>query len=168
VEVAPEFRARTGALVDGYFKSTLAHSFDSGLSWGGSFQYTDRVGGDRIYRPETTFGFSIKLNGTWSVPLSAGLGFRWDEDPNSKPSEAFAYYVVNVGLNMKISENWTWNAISARYRDAFGGGWQTPKVTTGLAYAIDRQNSIYGNVGYAWRNGQANKISITVGYKYGF
>jgi hypothetical protein len=32
--------------------------------------------------------------------------------------------------------------ISARYRDAFEGGWQTPKVTTGLTYEIDRQNSV--------------------------
>ena len=117
---------------------------------------------------ETTLGYNIKLDQIWSVPVSAGVGYRWDDNPKATPSQAFAYYVLNAGLNMKISENWTWNAISARYRDAFEGGWQTPKVTTGLTYAIDHQNSIYGNVGYAWRNGLPNKINVAFGYKYGF
>src|SRR5579872_4344174 len=160
VEFAPEIRAVTGGLVDGYVKANGAHTFDSGVIWGGSFQYTDRVGGDRQYKPETTLGYNIRLNETWSIPVSAGIGFRWDENPNSKPGPAFPYYVVNAGLNMKISDSWTWNAISARYRDAFEGGWQTPKLSTGLTYSIDDQNSVYGNVGYAWRNGLPNKISI--------
>lgn len=168
VEVAPEFRALTGALVDGYIKANGSHTFDNGLIWGGSFQYTDKVNGFRQYQPETTLGYNIKLDQIWSVPVSAGVGYRWDDNPKAIPSQAFAYYVLNAGLNMKISENWTWNAISARYRDAFEGGWQTPKVTTGLTYAIDHQNSIYGNVGYAWRNGLPNKISVAFGYKYGF
>jgi hypothetical protein len=168
VEAAPEFRTQTGALVDGYVKANGSHTFDSGLIWGGSFQYTDRVDGNRQYQPETTVGYNLKLNGIWSIPLSAGIGYRWNENPNAMPSQQFAYYVFNAGLNMKISENWTWNMFSARYRDAFEGNWQTPKVTTGLTYAIDRQNSVYGNVGYAWRNGLPNKISVAFGYKYGF
>ena len=168
VELAPEFRPQNGALVDGYIKGNFAHTFDGGVIWGGSFQYSDKVGGDRTYRPETTFGYSIKLNEMWSVPVSAGVGYRWDEDPKSPPGPAFAYYIVNAGLNMKISESWTWNAISARWRDAFEGGWETPKVTTGLTYAIDRRNSVYANIGYAWKNGQPNKINVAFGYKYGF
>ena len=168
VEVAPELRTRTGALVDGYAKANGSHTFDSGLIWGGSFQLTNRVEGFQQYQPETTVGYNIKLDQIWSIPVSAGVGYRWDENPNAKPSHQLAYYVVNAGLNMKISESWTWNVVSARYRDAFEGGWQTPKVTTGLSYAIDRQNSVYGNVGYAWRNGQPNKISVAAGYKYGF
>jgi len=168
VEVAPEFRALTGALVDGYVKANSAHTFDNGLIWGSSFQYTDKVNGFRQYQPETTLGYNIKLNQVWSVPLSAGLGYRWDTDPRAVPSQAFGYYVLNAGLNLKISGNWTWNVISARFRDTFEGRWQTPKVATGLTYAIDRQNSVYGNIGYAWRNGQPNKISVAFGYKYGF
>jgi hypothetical protein len=168
VELAPEFRAQSGALVDGYIKGNLAHTFDNGLIWTGTVQYNDKVDGNSTYRAETTFGYAIKLNETWSVPVNAGLGYRWDEDPRSQPSPAFAYYVVNAGLNMKISDSWTWNAISARWRDAFEGDWETPKVTTGLTYAIDRQNSVYANVGYAWKNGQPNKISLAIGYKYGF
>jgi hypothetical protein len=168
VEVAPEIRARTGELVDGYIKANGSHTFDDGLIWGVSFQYTYIVEGFHQYQPETTVGYNIKLDQTWSFPVSAGIGYRWDENPNAKPGQQFAYYVVNAGLNMKISESWTWNVISARYRDAFEGGWQTPKVTTGLTYAIDQQNSVYGNVGCAWRNGKPNKVNVAFGYKYGF
>jgi hypothetical protein len=168
LELAPEFRAQSGALVDDYVKASFAHTFESGLISTTTFQFTDRTSGNATYRIETTAGYSIKLNETWSLPLSGGAGFRWDEDPASRPSPTFAYYVFNAGLNMKISDDWTWNAVSARWRDAFEGDWETPKVTTGLTYAIDRQNSIYANVGYAWKNGQPDKISIALGYKYGF
>jgi hypothetical protein len=168
VEFAPEFRARSGALVDDYVKANFAHTFESGLISATTFQFTDRMSGNATYRIETTLGYSIKLNETWSLPLSGGVGFRWDEDPASQPGPTFAYYVFNAGLNMRISDSWTWNTISARWRDAFEGDWQTPKITTGLTYAIDQRNSIYANVGYAWKNGQPDKISIAAGYKYGF
>jgi hypothetical protein len=49
VEVAPEFRALKGAIVEGYIKANGSHTFDNGLIWGGSFQYTDKVNGFRQY-----------------------------------------------------------------------------------------------------------------------
>jgi len=168
LELTPEFGAKSGDLVDGYLKANFAHTFGDGLIWGGTFQFTDKVGGDRQYQVENTLGYNIRLNGSWSMPVSAGVGYLWDEDPANKPSPTFAYYVINAGLNMRISDSWTWNAVSARWRDAFEGGWQTPKVSTGLTYLIDRRQSIYANVGYAWKNGEPDKISLTAGYRFGF
>jgi hypothetical protein len=168
LELTPELDAKSGELTDGYLKANIAHSFDSGLIWAGTFQFTDKVGGDRQYQAETTIGYAFRLSESWSMPVSAGPGFFWDEDPTTKPSPTFAYYVINAGLNMRISDSWTWNAIAARWRDAFEGGWQTPKITTGLTYVIDSRDSVYANVGYAWKNGEPDKISLTAGYRYGF
>jgi hypothetical protein len=168
IEFAPEFRTSSGALTDDYLKATFAHSFESGLIWSGTFQYTDKIDGDPKYRIETTFGYNIRMDDSWSIPVSGGVGFRWDEDPAALPGTTFAYYVVNVGLNMRISDHWTWNTFSARWRDAFEGGWQTPKIYTGLTYTIDRSSSVYANVGEAWKNGQADKVVVAVGYKYAF
>jgi hypothetical protein len=168
IELAPEFRAQSGGLTDTYLKANFSHSFESGLIWSGTFQFTDKVDGDPKYRVETTLGYNVKLVDTWSIPLSGGAGFRLDEDPAALPSPTFAYYVVNVGLNMKISDNWTWNVFSSRWRDAFEGGWRTPKIYTGLTYAIDAQNSVYADIGEAWKNSQRDKISLAIGYKHAF
>jgi hypothetical protein len=40
-----------------------------------------------------------------------------------------------------------------RHRDAFEGGWQTPKITTGLTDVVDQRNAICANVGHTWKNG---------------
>ncbi len=168
VEFTPEFDAKSGAFADGYVKTNLAHTFDSGLIWTGAFQFTDKVGGDRDYRTETTFGYHFKLNDIWTLPVSAGAGYLWDENPSTQPSQRFAYYVVNIGFNLRLSDQWTWNAVNARWRDAFEGGWQTPKIASGLTYNVDLHSSVYANIGYAWKNGQPDKISVTAGYKYAF
>jgi hypothetical protein len=165
--VAPELKVSTGNYTDTYFKANYAHTFANGLIWGGLFQYTFKPSDDQ-YQTETTLGYKWQLNNIWAVPFSGGVGYLWDQKQSSTPSQQFAYYVMNVGLDMKLSENWTWNVVSGRYRDAFEGGWQTPKVATGLSYHIDRQNSIYGSVGYGWKNGAPDKLTLAAGYRFGF
>ena len=51
--------------------------------------------------------------------------------------------------------------------------WLTPKVQTGITYNIDKQNAIYANIGYSWKDttgtGLApDKINVAFGYKYSF
>ena len=81
------------------------------------------------------------------------------------------YYLFNA-TDLKLNSQWTWNAIAARYRDAFDYTWVTPKLSTGFTYTIDGHNSTYANVGYAWKDTGsgllADKVSVAMGYKYGF
>ncbi len=52
-----------------------SHTFDSGLIFGGSFQYTDRTFSDRTSQNlEATIGYRVPLNVAFSVTGSAGLG----------------------------------------------------------------------------------------------
>ena len=170
LEFGPEFGAASGNLADVYGKGSIAHTFANGWIWGGSFQntYKNNVSNEQQQLIETTLGYNFKLDPTFTLTTSAGVGYEFDTSAANKPAQDYAYYVLNAGLNAKLSPQWTWNVIGARYRDAFIGGWQTPKVTTGITYTIDAHDSVYTNVGYSWKNGKDDKTSIAVGYKYGF
>jgi hypothetical protein len=170
LEFGPEFAEATRNLADVYGKASLAHTFANGWIWTGTFQDTFKANAANEQQQliETTLGYNFKLDPTFTLTTSAGVGYEFDSNPANKPAQNYGYYVLNAGLNVKLSSQWTWNAIAARYRDAFSGGWATPKVSTGLTYTIDAKDSVYANIGYSWKNGVADKIGIAVGYKYGF
>jgi hypothetical protein len=168
LEVSPEVKANNGDYSDTYLRGAYAHTFGNGLIWGASVQYTFKPGNDDSVQGETTLGYRWHLNEIWSVPFNGGIGYYWDQQSSFSPSQQFAYYVFNLGLDMKINANWTWNVVSARYRDAFEGGWQTPKVISGFTYAVDRQNAVFVNVGYSWKNGAPSTITFTGGYNVAF
>ena len=186
IEVSPEFYLSPagvpGAIDDGYIKGSYSRSLPGGFSWGASIQYTERTSSGSTNRyqlqPETTLGYTIKLGPTFSIPLSAGVGLLYNNvgyAPVTTSAGSFGYYVFNAGLNVKLDSHWTWNAISARYRNAFAGKWVTPKLGTGVTYTIDPHNSVYVNGGYAWQTQnvagyplEPNKWNIALGYKYGF
>jgi hypothetical protein len=186
--VSPEFvlaapgSAAANSIADGYIKGAYSRSLGAGWSWGASLQFTERTPSGSVNRyqwqPETTLGYTWKLDPTWSIPLSAGVGYLYNNVPYLHDGTAsFAYYVVNAGLNMKLDSHWTWNAISARYRNAFEGEWVTPKVATGVTYTIDPANAVYANFGYAWQSNynagqdgavEPSKWNVALGYKRSF
>jgi len=183
LEVSPEFWATppgdgkvSNSLDDAYIKGFYSHTFSNGFNWGASLQYTSRVSNNSYQlQPETTLGYNLKLSPTLTMPVSVGVGYLSNSDPTYFPAQNFAYYVFNAGLNVKLDAHWTWNAISARYRDAFIGNWVTPKLATGVTYTIDPHNAVYLNAGYAWQTDknyanalEPNKWNIALGYKYGF
>ena len=59
-----------------------------------------------------------------------------------------------------------------RYRIAFDYIWITPKAATGLTYALDSNNSVYANVGYAWKDtGKGllgDRINFSIGAQHNF
>jgi len=172
-EVSPEW----GAVSPNTYKDTVlklgwSHSLGQGWSWGASIAETLRAEAlATAYATalETTIGYGvIKLSDMISLPVSAGVGYVWDTKAGPLATLNWGYYVLNAGVNVKFDSHWTWNAVSARYRDAFQGGWVTPKVSTGVTYSIDSHNSIAANIGYSWKNGIADKISGAVSFRYGF
>ena len=186
-EVSPEFNAKatssqqSGSLKETAFKIGYSRNLGNGWSWGISDQQTVRATGVGIYQNqlESTVGYSVKVNDTFSLPLSVGLGYVWDTRAASSglADHRWAYYVASAGVNVKFDSHWTWNAINARYRDAFEGDWKTPKVTTGITYTIDKYNAVYTNVGYTWKTGAGGEVApdvgpdkwnLTAGYKVSF
>jgi hypothetical protein len=61
---------------------------------------------------------------------------------------------------------------NARYRNAFNNRWITPKVSTGITYNVNKSSSLYGNVGYAWKDTgtgtNPDKLDLGVGAKFNF
>jgi hypothetical protein len=144
-----------------------AYTFDSGLIFGGSFQFTDVSFSDRTTQNlEGTIGYRWPLSPPFSVIGSAGIGEHWTQNPNS----AFPYYVLRIGADFKLSQTITWNAISFRYRDAFdrNNNYDTPQIATGLTFNMESQRSISVKLMRNWKGGQPSSTGVSLGFKQGF
>ena len=172
IELSPEW----GALAPNPYKDTVgklsfSHSLGNGWSLGASLAETVKPTPNvSTWQPEVTLGYKWKLDAI-TLGLSGGLGYI-SAGVASSNGPGDTYYLFNATADLKLSSQWTWNAISARYRNAFDYTWVTPKLTTGFTYAIDGHNSTYANVGYSWKDTgaglKADKVDFAVGYKYGF
>jgi hypothetical protein len=144
-----------------------AYTFDSGLIFGGSFQYTDVSFSDRTRQNlEGTIGYRWPLGTAFSVTASAGIGEHWDQNPYA----AFPYYVLRIAADFKLSQAITWNFISYRFRDAFdqNDNYDTPQIATGLTFNLPEQRSISAKIMRNWKDGQPSSTGISLGFKQGF
>jgi hypothetical protein len=144
-----------------------SHTFDGGLIFGGSFQYSDTAFSDRTSQNlEGTIGYRVPFGAAFSVIGSAGLGEHWQQNPNLD----FPYYVLRVAADFKLSQSITWNVISYRFRDAFdrNENYDTPQVATGVTFNIDAQNSISAKIMRNWKDGQPSSTGMALGFKQRF
>jgi hypothetical protein len=144
-----------------------AHTFDSGLILGGSFQYTDTTFSDRTSQNlEATLGYRVPLDSVLSVNGSAGMGEHWRENPGTY----FPYYVLRIGADLQLSQIITWNAISYRFRDAFNpdDNYNTPQVATGVTFKLDGQSSIAVKIMCNWKDSLPSSTGISLGFKQSF
>jgi hypothetical protein len=82
------------------------HTFDSGLIFGGSFQFSDTAFGNRSSQNfEGTNGYRLPLAGVFSVTGSVGIGEHWRETPGA----AFPYYVLRIGAGLDLIDHFTWD-----------------------------------------------------------
>ena len=175
IEVSPEWKTSNGVWADDYFKLGYSHTFDNNIVWGAAYQHTfrDTNSADQI---ESSLGYKLK-SGALTVTPSMLLGYGFGDQPRIDRTNNFApeaYYAFAIAADVKLDDHWTWNAVNARYRNAFNVTWITPKVSTGITYKIDGSSSIYANVGYAWKdNGNGagllgDKWNVAAGYKFAF
>ena len=144
-----------------------AHTFDSGLILGGSFQYTDTTFSDRASQNlEAALGYRLRLDSVLSVNGSAGIGEHWRENPGTY----FPYYVLRIGADLQLSQDITWNAISYRFRDAFDpdDNYNTPQVATGVTFKLDERSSIAVKVMENWKDDQPSSTGVSLGFKQRF
>jgi hypothetical protein len=143
-----------------------AHTFDGGLIFGGSFQYTDTAFSDRTSQNlEGTIGYRLPLDSAFSVTGSAGIGEHWRQEPSAALS--FPYYVLRIAADFKLSQVLTWNVISYRFRDAFdhNDNYDTPQIATGLTFDLDERTSISAKIMGNWRDGQPSSTGVSLGFK---
>jgi hypothetical protein len=141
-----------------------AYSFDGGLIFGGSFQYTDTAFSDRTSQNlEGTIGYRVPLYLDWSVTGSAGIGEHWRQNP----SASFPYFVLRIAADFKLSQAITWNVISYRFRDAFDSNdnYDTPQIATGVTFNLDAQSSISAKIIRNWKDGQPSSTGVSLGFK---
>lgn len=167
-EFGSEFKTSNNTAADTYIKPGISHTFSNGVIWGGSFQQVWKAPSGQQELLETTLGYNFKIDPTFTITSSAGVGYVWDSNPANSPAQDYAYYVLNGGLNAKLAPQLTWTVISARWRDAFIGNWETPKLSTTLTYAWTPAAQVFASYGYAWKNSVADKYSIAAGLKIAF
>ena len=84
---------------------------------GGSFEPQIKADNQEVsYNLEATLGYMWKLNQLGSFGGSAGVGQRFQQESSGGN---FSYYVVRVRADIDLSERWSWNVITYRFRDAF-------------------------------------------------
>ena len=141
-----------------------AHTFDDGLIFGGSLQYTDTTFSDRTSQNlEATIGYRAPLDLAFSVTGSVGIGEHWRQNPGAD----FPYYVLRIAADFKLSQAITWNVISYRFRDAFdrNDNYDTPQLATGLTFDLDARSSISAKIMRNWNDGQPSSTGVSLGYK---
>jgi hypothetical protein len=144
-----------------------SHTFDGGLIFGGSFQYSDRTFSDRASQNlEGTIGYRMPLGAALSITGSAGIGEHWHQNPNTD----FPYYVLRAAADFKLSQTIAWNVISYRFRDGFdrSDDYNTPQLATGLTFNLDAQNSISAKIMRNWKDGQPSSTGVALGFKQRF
>jgi hypothetical protein len=149
------------------YELSEAHTFDNGLIWGGSFQYTDNAFSLQASQNlESTVGYRLPLGTIFSVNGSAGLGEHWRETP----STYFPYYVLRIGADVEINDWLTWNAISYRYRDAWDhtDNYDTPQLATGVSFKLAAQSSIAVKIMRNWKNGEPSSTGLSLGFRQRF
>jgi len=149
------------------YKLIGEHTFNTGLIFGGSFQYTDPAFSESTEQNlEGTVGYSVPLNSVLSLKGSAGIGERWEQNPNT----SFPYYVLRAAVAIKINEDVAWDAVSFRYRNAFDSGddYDTPQIATGLTFKLDKQSSISVKIMRDWKEGESSGTGISLGIKKRF
>ncbi|BCH20628.1 hypothetical protein [Mesorhizobium sp. L-8-3] len=143
-----------------------AHTFDNGVILAGSFQYTDPArGGKDSQNVEATIGYRLLLGQVFSVVGSSGIGARF-----SGSDDVFAYYVLKVGADLRMTDRVTWNAIGYRYRNAFDtdNDYDTPQLSTGLSFKVDHANSVSTKFYRSWKDGNPDETGLALGFKHEF
>lgn len=165
IEASPEWAALAPhGYADMNFRVGFSHKLGNGFSFGTSVTNIIRQTGRSSSSPEATLGYRFST-GAFGFGVSAGAGLS--ADPNIGP-----YYVANGLIDWKLADKWTWNVVSARYRNSFAHEWFTPKIATGFSYQVDPRQTTFVTVGYSWRNvgdgTDPDKINVGLGYRLGF
>ena len=144
-----------------------ARTFDSGVIFGGSFQFSDTAFSNRTSQNlEGTAGYRVLLDRAFSVTGSAGIGEHWRQNT----AAAFPYYVLRIAADLDLNEHITWNVISYRYRDAFDphDNYNTPQVATGFTYKLNTDSSISAKIMRNWKDGDPSSTGVSLGFKRKF
>ncbi len=196
----------TGAIKDWTGKVGYSHTFEGVYVAGASYSHTafynlgetgatgsTSAASDKS-AAEASVAYKYKM-GDFTITPGAALGYAWGwvkidneggykcSSLSSSSSNGYcynpeAYYVATVALDWKVSSDITWNVIGLRYRDAFSGNWNTPKVSTGATVSLTPEDSLYASISYSYKNYKDHTLQvspdyddvtgITFGYKHAF
>jgi hypothetical protein len=180
LEFSPEYGASPAftPYKDSYIKLGFSHNLGNGFAWGVAVQDTlAPTNGTNVtksgWQGETTLGYKWKQD-AFTFGVGGGVGYNEGNYLTNitTANPIGGYYLFTGTVDWKLDSKWTWNVVNARWRNAFDVQWATPKVQTGVTYALDARQSVYTAIGYAWKDTgtglKPDKINVALGYKLGF
>lgn len=149
------------------WQADIAHTFDNKVILGAAVKYYDTSGtANSALNAQGGIGYTQDF-GPFSLTGMAGIGqhFIEDDDPTS-----FTYYYFTVALDIPLGEKWVWNALAARYRNAFdtANDYDTPELATGITWKLDAHNAVSLKIERDWKDGAVSYNAVELGYKYRF
>jgi hypothetical protein len=78
--------------------------------------------------------------------------------------------VLRIGADLRLTDRITWNAIGYRYRNAFDtdNDYDTPQLSTGLAFKLDHANTVSGKLYRSWKDGDPDETGLALGFRHEF
>jgi len=149
------------------FNVNAAHEFANAVVLGGYFEPEINKSSVWTYNLEGTLGYGFKLTSRVSLSGSAGVG---DRKSVASSGGDFPYYALRARLDIDLSDRWSWNLITYRFRNAFEtrNNYNTPQVSTTITLKLDASSSIYTKYFYDWENGPPSDQGFALGYNYRF
>ena len=150
------------------FYTYAARTFTSGVVLGGSFEPQIKAQSSRReLQPRVYIGLRVEAEPFRVTGRRGWRGRRFQEESSGGN---FPYYVLRVQADIDLSERWSWNVVTYRFRNAFDteNDYNTPEVSSAIALKIDGRSSVYAKYYYAWKDGNPDNQGIGLGFKHRF
>lgn len=117
------------------YEREIANGLSAGANFGTTQAHPD---GELTQTVEGKLGYSLPLFAGLKGRFGAGVGQRFTDGSN------YGYYALRTGVDYKVTDRITWNAIGYQYRSTFDSvhrtNYENHDYRTGVSYALtDRQ-----------------------------
>jgi hypothetical protein len=142
----------------------IAENLSMGVNFGTTQDYPN---GAMTQTIEGKIGYSLPLGNGFKARFGAGVGQRFIDGDN------YGFYAFRTGMDYKLTDRLTWNAIGYQYRTTMDAIYRTDyenhDVRTGLSYALTDRQSINAAVYRSYNKDRtAHADGFLVGYSVKF
>ncbi|CAB5220723.1 hypothetical protein UFOVP247_28 [uncultured Caudovirales phage] len=152
--------------------TTYSVSFDHSL--GGGFSIGAAAGTSQA-AGEGALKQTIEATGSFKQPLIAGFTGKVGGSVGERFTDGadYAFYTLNAGLDYKVSDSLTLNALGYRYRNTFDTAaysWESHQISTGATFNIMKDHAVFVKLARSYDAdfSAATTDAVTVGYKLSF
>lgn len=164
-EYSPDSYKKPSSMMYNFsYDRNLGSGVSAGVAFGTTQGYPDGALNQTV---EGKVGYSLPLVYGITARMGAGIGQRFTDGAN------YGFYAFRSGLDYKVTDKITWNAIGYQYRStidtAYRSAYENHDVRTGVSYALDKTQSVNAAVYRSFdKDGNKYADGLLVGYAVKF